>query len=217
MHDHKQQMFSPTRPTDTLEDIWDGSNVAENALFKSDRKSLGLILYQDAFEVANPLGSGKKKHKVPAVYFSLTDVAPHNRSNVDQMQLALLCREQDFKYFGHDKVFASLIRDLKDLEENGLVLSDGQVYRGTLCAIAGDNLGSHNIGGFNENFSRNTHFCRFCSIGCETFTSSTVAKASVRTAESYTDHVQQLSTSGLMSSAGIKFNSKFNDLSYIYY
>lgn len=80
MHAHKQQMFSPTRPTDTLEDIWDGSNVAENALFQSDPKSLGLILYQDAFEVANPLGSGKKKHKVLAVYFSLADVAPHNRS-----------------------------------------------------------------------------------------------------------------------------------------
>lgn len=53
--------ISPTRLPDTLEDIWDGSNVAENALFQSDPKSLGLILYQDAFEVANPLGSGKKK------------------------------------------------------------------------------------------------------------------------------------------------------------
>lgn len=91
VHAHKQQMFSPTRPTDTLEDIWDGSSVAENALFQSDPKSLGLILYQDVFEVANPLGSGKKKHKVLPVYFSLVDVAPHNGSSVDQMQLALIC------------------------------------------------------------------------------------------------------------------------------
>lgn len=79
VHAHKQQVFSPTGPTDTLEDIWDGSTVAENALFQSDPKSLGLIFYQDAFEVANPLGSGKKKHKVLAVYFSLADVAPHGQ------------------------------------------------------------------------------------------------------------------------------------------
>lgn len=131
-------MFSPTRPKDTLEDIWDGSNVAENALFQSDPKSLGLILYQDAFEVANPLGSGKRKHKVLAVYFSLADMAPHNRSSVDQMQLALLCREQDYKYFGHDKVFSSFIRDLKDLEENGLVMSDGQVYSVPLLVTTWD-------------------------------------------------------------------------------
>lgn len=66
-------------------------------------------------------------------------MAPHSRSNVDQMQLAVLCREQDYKYFGQDKVFSSLVRDLKDLEENCLAMSDEQVYRGTLCAIAGDN------------------------------------------------------------------------------
>lgn len=95
-------------------------------------------------------------------------------------------------------------------------MSDGQVYRGTLYAIAGDNLGSHNVGGFSENSSKSTHFCRFCGIDRETFTSSTMAKASIRTAESYNDHVQQLVTSGLKSSAGIKFDSKFNDLSFFH-
>lgn len=100
----------------TQEDIWDGRNVAENAWFQSDLKSLGLILCQDAFEVANPLGSGRRKHKVLAVYFSLADMAPHNRSSVDQTQLALLCRKQDYKYFGQNKLFSALIRDLKDLE-----------------------------------------------------------------------------------------------------
>lgn len=188
VHIHKLQMLSTSQPEQTLQHIWD---VADNSLFQSDPKSLGLILYEDAFEVANPLGSGKKKHKVLAVYFSLT---PHNGSNVDQMQLALLCREQDYKYFGHDKLFSSLIRDLKDLEENGVVMVDGQVYRGTLCAMADDNLGSHSIGGFRENFSRSTHFCRFCDTDRETFISSPLAKASVRTAESYNGHVQQLHT-----------------------
>lgn len=114
------------------------------------------------------------------------------------------------------KSFFPLIRDLKDLEENGLVMSDGQVYRGTLCAIAGDNLGLHNVGGFSENFSKSTHFCRFCDIDRETYTSFTMVKGRFGTAESYNDHVQQLVTSGLKSSAGIKFDSKFNDLSFFH-
>ncbi|KAG9281964.1 hypothetical protein AMEX_G546, partial [Astyanax mexicanus] len=155
-----------------LEDIWDGQNATDNALFKSDTPSLALILYQDAFEVVNPLGSGRKKHKVLAVYLTLGNILPHNRSNIDHMQLVLLCREQDIKYFGQEKVFSLLIKDLQDLEDSGIVLRNGSVVRGAVCAIAGDNLGSHSIGGFLENFSRSTFFCRFCDIDRQTFESS---------------------------------------------
>lgn len=154
-----------------------------NPLFQSDlcfNKTLGLILYQDAFEVANPLGSGKKKHKILAVYLNFADIAPHYRSSVEQMQLVLLCREQDFKYFGQEKVFSALITDL---EEIGITTIDGHV-KGTLCAIAGDNLGSHSIGGFVENF-RSSYFCRFCGIDHEIFVSMPLSKSSPRTTESY--------------------------------
>lgn len=48
-----------------------GQNIADNALFKTEASSLALILYQDALEVANPLDSGKNKHKVLAFYFTL--------------------------------------------------------------------------------------------------------------------------------------------------
>lgn len=63
-------------------------------------------------------------------------------------------------------------------------MSDGLVYRGTLCAIAGDNLGSHNIGDFIENLSKSTYFCKLCDINCVTL------------------------------SAGNKFDSKFNNLNF---
>ncbi len=129
-------------------------------LFQTESTSLSLILYQDAFEVVNPLGSGKTKHKILAVYLTLADLMPHNRSSTAHMQLALLCREQDLTYFGQDLVMGSLVKDLKDLELNGVTLSDGNVYKGTSCAIAGDNLGSHSIGGFVEYFSKSSHFVR---------------------------------------------------------
>lgn len=87
------------------QDVRDRAGAQGNLLFQTEPSSLGIILYQDSFEVVNPLGSGWKKHKVLAVYLTLTDVLPHNRSTIDHMQLVLLCREQDFKYFGVDKVF----------------------------------------------------------------------------------------------------------------
>lgn len=46
------------------------------------------------------------------------------------MQLVLLCNMQAFKYFGIDKVFEPLIKDLKALEETGIVIGDGQVVKG---------------------------------------------------------------------------------------
>lgn len=53
---------------DVLKDIWDGKVIANNALLKSDPMSLGLILYQDSFEVVNPLGSGRKKQSACSLF-----------------------------------------------------------------------------------------------------------------------------------------------------
>lgn len=46
------------------------------------------------------------------VCIPLSDILLHNRSNIDQMEHILLCNEQDFMYFGQDRVFRSLIEDL---------------------------------------------------------------------------------------------------------
>ena len=134
--------------TDVLSDSCDGKVFMTNTFFQENPSYVKLVLYQDAFEIVNPLGSAKKKHKVLAVYFSQFNMPPHVRSNVDHMQLVLLCREKDFKEFGQIKVFSELLTDLKELEEYGITMGDELVY-----CIAGDNLGSHTIGGFTENFS----------------------------------------------------------------
>lgn len=56
-----KQVHAHTETDNVLQDVWDGENVTENTLKKDG--SLGLILYQDAFEVVNPLGSGEKSTK----------------------------------------------------------------------------------------------------------------------------------------------------------
>lgn len=68
----------------------------------------------------NPLGSAKKKHKILAVYLTLGNIYPQNRSKIDQMQLVLMVKEVDFKYFGQEAVFHVLVEDLKKLEETGV-------------------------------------------------------------------------------------------------
>lgn len=210
-----KQVHSSIGSKDILKDVWDGKNMTENVLFQTESSSLSLILYQDAFEVVNPLGSGKKKHKILPVYLTLADLMPHNRSNSDQMQLVLLCKEHDFKYFGQDLVMGTIVNDLKDLELNGVTLSDGKVYKGTLCAIAGDNLGSHNIVGFVENFSRSSHFCRYCDISREAFHADPLIQGTKRTVQSYSGHVQS-SEGQSTSSGGVKFDSVFNSLKYFH-
>lgn len=84
---------SQNRPTfeGILNDICDGS------LLKSNKPSLQagdiflkLILYQDAFEVVNPLGSARKKHNLLGVYFTFADFEPFYRSSVDNLQLVLI-------------------------------------------------------------------------------------------------------------------------------
>lgn len=199
--------------TDVLSDSCDGKVFLSNTFFQENPNCLKLVLYQDAFEVVNPLGSAKKKHKVLAVYFSLLNMPPHVRSNVDHMQLVLLCREKDFKEFGHAKVFSELLTDLKQLEENGITMGDELVVKGALYCIAGDNLGSHTIGGFTENFSSSEYFCRYCLISRTEFQGADPNICGLeRTPEMYRSAIEQLETEDSPQVQGIKFRSVFNTL-----
>lgn len=112
-------------------------------------------------------------------------------------------------------MFGSLLKDLKDLELNGVSLPDGQVCKGTLCAIAGDNLGSHNIGGFTENFSKSSHFCRYCEIDRQTFLADPLAKGPDPTPQTFQKHVEALSCN-VEASNGVKFDSIFNERTYFH-
>ncbi len=47
------------------------------------------------------------------------------------MQLVMLCREEDFKFF-EQQVFTPLLSDLKDMEEFGIVLENGETVRKTM-------------------------------------------------------------------------------------
>lgn len=195
-----------------LQDVRDGKTTKENLLLQECPSSVSIILYQDAFEVVNPLGSGRKKHKLLAVYMTLGDILPYNRSCIDPMQLVMLCRDADYVFFGQEKVFSCLLRDLKDLERSGIAVAEGETVKGVVIAIAGDNLGSHSLGGFTENFSMSKYFCRYCVINRVMFKDEPTKLGPPRTPDSYMSSVDKLSVAPEKIVDGVKFDSLFNSL-----
>ncbi|XP_028817922.1 uncharacterized protein LOC114769244 isoform X4 [Denticeps clupeoides] len=123
------------------------------------------------------------------------------------MQLVFLCREKDFKEFGHNKVFSELLADLRVLEEKGITIVDKSVVKGALYCIAGDNLGSHCIGGFTENFSSSEYLCRYCLLTRTEFQGADPAICGPqRTPETYRSATEQLETENVSEVQGIKFS-----------
>ena len=212
----KKQFEDPqVSPDGVLQDINDGHLIRGNSFFIKLPNAIKILLFQDAFEVVNPLGSAKKKHKVIAMYATLGNIYPENRSKIHYMQLVLLVREIDFKYFGQDTVFRALVDDLKKIEEVGVFVDDHYV-QGTLVMIMGDNLGSHCIGGFVENFSSCPHVCRFCLILLEQV--RTVATLNIyceRTPENYSEACAIVKGNPELNHyQGVKFDSIFNELQH---
>lgn len=70
---------------DILSDISDGQIFEHKDFFVQNPSCLKLVLYQDAFEVVNPLVSAKTKHKVLAVYVSVANLPLHVQSDTDHV------------------------------------------------------------------------------------------------------------------------------------
>lgn len=84
----------------------------------------------DDFEMCNPLGTTKKKHKPCAVYWVLANL-PH--SSLSSIYLAVLCKSNDVKTYGYGKVLEPLLRDPRTLEELGVYAPLVGVYvKGTV-------------------------------------------------------------------------------------
>ncbi|XP_031780303.1 uncharacterized protein LOC100679989 isoform X1 [Nasonia vitripennis] len=198
------------RDKDVLFDFMDGTVYKCNTFFNDNPDALKIILYQDAFEVVNPIGAAKKKHKILAVYMSIGNLPENLRSHVNTIKLVALCKEIDFDC---QKVYGKIVEDLKIIETTGIEVGE-KLLKGSLVHICGDNLGSHSLGGFTENFSRAKYICRFCNVErTELEMVHGVTKTSDwRTVASYANALEQKGNSNDFE--GIKFDSVFNQLQY---
>ncbi len=98
-----------------LNDYRDGLYFKNHKFFAGNPQALRLNLYEDEFEVCNPLGSKRNKHKLCAIYYTVGNVGTKYCSQVKHIHLALLVRYCHVKQFGLDEILKPLIDDLKKL------------------------------------------------------------------------------------------------------
>ena len=157
-----------------------------------ERNSENASQYQTFRDGCNPLGTSRKKHKVTAVYWVIGNIPAQFRSILASIYLAILCKAEDTKQFGFQRVLEPLLRDLQSLEKDGLLVSGlGKVIKGTVVSVVADNLGAHSVAGFVENFT-GSYFCRFC-LGDRSDVQSKEVRCGgfqQRTKEQHTLHVQ---------------------------
>ena len=141
--------------------------------------------------MVNPLGPHKKKHKMLAFYYLLGNLHQTSRAQKPVIQLLALCKSEDIKEFGFRSVANLINADLFILESQGVCVAGipGQVY-GALAYICGDNLNSHQIGGFNASFGPTVlRPCRFCQISRDEMPTATYAdELKLRTKEGYNNN-----------------------------
>lgn len=211
--------FSPTSselPTSQTmsDDIFSDFTLCQP--FREQDNVIQIILYQDEFEIVNPLGSAKGNFKLLGVYMTLGNLPLHCRSNVESLQLVMLCRNKDIREFGLNLVLQPLIKDLVSLESSGLSINEVH-YAVRLSFIAGDNLGSHMVGGFTQNFSTSMYFCRFCLVTRTEFEQVPNAVGECRTPKNYNESLGRLANgNGAQSDCGLTGNSPFHALKHFH-
>ena len=217
-NDNVRKYFNYSDPTKNVNDYFDindGSVVKENSLF-TDKDFVKMALFQDGFDVCNPLGSSKCKFKLIGIYMTLLNLPPFLRSKTDNIKLVLLCREKYIVKYGWKEILKVLMKDLKYLETHGITVQYGnetKTFKGTLVVMFGDNLGSHQIGGFTGNFSNSTHFCRYCETSFAEFHRNPLKRKTLRTVENYRECTREAAKKRKIIK-GVKENSALNGLQY---
>lgn len=127
--------------------------------FLTQRPSGLSSVFVDEFELANPLGTLRKKHNL---YWVLANLPSKYRSSLQSIQLAILCRASTEKQHGYTDVLRPFVQDLETLEQHGVYIEQlGDCVKGTVLFVSSDNLGAHSLAGLQESFTVE-HPCQFC-------------------------------------------------------
>ena len=125
----------------------------------NDSASLLLSVYYDGFQVGNPLGSKAKNQKVGVIYFAVNSM---NNNLSSQVLLSVIFLESLLKTYSWETLLNPLVTELKQLESDGFVTSNGTRFTAHVAVLVGDNLGVHSVAGFSQCFSGGGMVCRHC-------------------------------------------------------
>lgn len=210
----RQAVFEGNSDGDYLSSFSAGALCRESAYSKENSGAIQLLLYQDAFEVPNPLGLAKKKHKILGMYYTVANLPSHFITKVHNIQLVMVCYESTLIKLGLSVVMKTVVAELRDLEEIGINVGNDHL-KCILVSILGDNLGSLGIGGFTENFSSSQYFCRYYEITKDDFMEDPHSIGAQRSCNTHANHVSMAKPGRYDLSKGVKFDSVFNCLGLI--
>lgn len=195
----------------------DGEHFKENRLL-SQESGIALGLYIDDFEICNPLGTSKKKHKVCGIYWVILNLPIRLRSALSSIYLAALCKTVHIKQYGYSKVLEPLIRDIEHLERTGvLVKRFGSCIKGTLLYVSADNLSAHSLAGYQESFNVDK-FCRFCLASLKDIQQHDVRSGEfiLRTPELFDEAINVLRTTDVSCVDGLKRECPLSRLAHFH-
>ena len=115
--------------------------------------SLKLCLYTDDFELVNPIGSHRKKHKLTAFYWTLLNIPAEHRSQLSSIQLLALAKTKDVRKYGLAPLLSDFMATLVELEHGIQFCLEGfgvKMYHGFLVCVLADTPAAQFIGGFKE-------------------------------------------------------------------
>ncbi len=148
-------------------DIWDGDFVRQNKTFiENNGAVLGIQLYHDDVEPANPLGSKKGKHKQAVFYWTLMNLPPQCRSTLRSIQVVAIAKSSYLREHGPDFLLKPFLDSMREFQTGVSLKIRGEVktWHAILINVVGDMLASSFLGGFKEGVGRAFRPCRICYI-----------------------------------------------------
>lgn len=118
----------------------------------------------DDFEPASELKSKANVYKTCMIYGTIRNLPIPWRSKSKNYFVVAICYSNDMKdRRAYNAVWEQIIRDINELETEGIETYSGKNLRGTLINITFDNLGGSQCFGFAQSFNI-TYYCRICKM-----------------------------------------------------
>lgn len=195
-----------------------GKVYIDSEFFQNNPSAIQVQLATDDFELADPLGAQATVYKMTAVYMRILNIPRKYQAKLHNIRLVCLCLTEDLKTRETDfnNIWDLVVRDLRELENDGVDIGERKRLKGSLVLLSFDNLGGNICLGLAESF--NTHYyCRICECSkdqCKSLTKEIIEE--YRTKEKYERQLRIIRDSEKIDykiTKSIKRYCSLNDLS----
>lgn len=120
-----------------------GEIHSKSQFFKENPNAIQLLLSIDEFEPCSPVKTKCGVYKITAIYMQILNFPSEYLSRLENIYLVALCCSRDLKQENTslDNLLEIIVSEVKSLEQSGIVLPNGIVFKGTLAGFTFDNLG----------------------------------------------------------------------------